>query len=322
MTVATRFTELVGCTVPIQQAAMGGASTPELAAAVSNAGGLGMLTGTANDISADIDATVGAVSGRPFGVNFLMPFFERALLDAVAPRVPLVEWFWGEPDPVLVGVAHDAGALAVWQVGSRDEALAAAAAGCDLIVAQGVEAGGHVRGGIGLVPLLDTILDSVAVPVIAAGGIGTARGVAAVLAAGASAARIGTRFVATVESGVHPTYQQALVDAGAADTVLTEAYSVWWPDAPHRVLRSAVEAAEALGDEVVGEVGDGAEPFPIPRFAVRPPDRATRGRIDAMALYAGQSVGAVSAIVPAAEVVRELGDGAEKLLNAVVQRRQ
>ena len=322
MTVATRFTELVGCTVPIQQAAMGGASTPELAAAVSNAGGLGMLTGTANDISADIDATVRAVSGRPFGVNFLMPFFERALLDAVAPRVPLVEWFWGEPDPVFVSVAHDAGALTVWQVGSRDEALAAEAAGCDLIVAQGVEAGGHVRGSIGLLPLLDAILDSVAVPVIAAGGIGTARGVAAVLAAGASAARIGTRFAATVESGAHPNYQQALVDAGAADTVLTEAYSVWWPDAPHRVLRSAVEAAKALDDEFVGEVGGGAVPFPIPRFAVRPPDRATRGHIDAMALYAGQSVGAVRAIVPAAEVVRELAEGAGRLLSSAGQRRQ
>jgi nitronate monooxygenase len=146
--------------------------------------------------------------------------------------------------------------------------------------------------------------------------------VAAVLAAGASAARIGTRFVATMESGVHPAYQQALVEAGAADTVLTEAYSVWWPDAPHRVLRSAVEAAEALEDEFVGEVGGGAQPFPIPRFAVRPPDRATRGRIDAMALYAGQSVGAVSAIVPAAEVVRELADGAERLLSSVGQQRR
>ena len=318
MTITTAFTELVGCRVPVQQAGMGGASTPELAAAVSGAGGLGMLTATAGDLSADIDAVLRDAPGRPFGVNFLMPFFDRALLDAVAPRVPLVEWFWSQPDPILVGVAHDAGALVAWQVGSVDEALAAVDAGCDLIVAQGIEAGGHVRGTIGLLPLLDAVLDAVDVPVVAAGGIGTARGLAAVLAGGASAARIGTRFVATVESGAHPSYQHALVVAEANETVLTEAYSVWWSDPvhrAHRVLRSAVESAEALDEEFVGDASGGGEPFQIPRFAVRPPDRATRGRIDAMALYAGQSVGAVRAVMPAAEVVRELAEGAERLLN-------
>jgi nitronate monooxygenase len=319
MTITTRFTELVGCRVPIQLAGMGGASTPELAAAVSGAGGLGMLAAT-DDLSADIDAVLSAAPGQPFGVNFLMPFFDRALLDVVAPRVPLVEWYWAEPDAELVGVAHDAGALAAWQVGSVDEALAAVDAGCDLIVAQGFEAGGHVRGTIGLLPLLDAVLDAVEVPVVAAGGIGTARGLAAVLAAGASAARIGTRFVATPESGAHPSYQQALVTAGAADTVVTETYSVWWSDAvdrAHRVLRSAVDAADVLDDEFAGDVSGDGEPFQIPRYACRPPDRATRGHIEAMALYAGQSVGAVTAIRPAAEVVRELAEGAEQLLNTV-----
>ncbi len=314
MAVHTRFTERVGCEVPIQQAGMGGASTPELATAVTNAGGLGMLTASADDLLADVDVALAATAGRPFGVNFLMPFFDRAMLDAVAPRVRLVEWFWGQPDPALVAVAHDAGALAAWQVGSLDEAMAAADAGCDLVIVQGVEAGGHVRGTIGLLPLLDDVLGAVRVPVIAAGGIGTGRGVAAVLAAGASAARIGTRFVATPESGAHPGYQQALVSASAADTVITGTFSVWWPDAPHRVLRSAVTAAEALDDEQAGEVGGAVQPFPIPRFAVLPPVRATRGHIDAMALYAGQSVTAVTAITPAAEVLREVADEAEQLL--------
>jgi nitronate monooxygenase len=320
VTIATRFTELVGCQVPIQLAGMGAASTPALAAAISNAGGLGMLSATAHDLPADIDAMVHAAPGRPFGVNFLRPFFDRAALEAVVSRVPLVEWFWGQPDPVLVGVAHEAGALVAWQVGSADEARAAAGAGCDLVVVQGVEAGGHVRGAIGLLPLLDAVLDTVEVPVVAAGGIGTARGFAAVLAAGASAARLGTRFVATPESGAHPGYQQALVAAAADDTVLTATYSVGWPDAPHRVLRAAVEAVSALDDEVVGDVIGAGEPVPIPRFAVRPPDRATRGRIDAMALYAGQSVGGVKAITSAAEVVRELAEGAERLLSAAACR--
>jgi nitronate monooxygenase len=319
MTITTRFTELVGCEVPIQQAGMGAASTPELAAAVSNAGGLGMLA-AADDLPAEVGAVLAATNGRPFGVNFLMPFFDRAQLDAVAPQVRLVEWFWGWPDPVLVSVAHDAGALAAWQVGSRDEAVAAADAGCDLIVAQGVEAGGHVRGTIGLLPLLDAVLDAIDLPVVAAGGIGTGRGLAAVLAAGAAAARIGTRFAATLESGAHPGYQQALVSAEAADTVLTKAFGVWWPDAPHRVLRSAVQAAEALGTEQAGDAGGAGEPFTIPRFAVRPPNRATRGHIDAMALYAGQSVDAVTAITPAADVVREISTAAEQFLRLATTR--
>ncbi len=316
MTISTAFTDLVGCQVPIQLAGMGAASTPELAAAVSNAGGLGMLAAAVDNLSADIDAMLLAAPARPFGVNFLMPFFDRAQLDAIAPRVPLVEWYWSQPDPVLVGVAHDAGALAAWQVGSAAEAVAAAEAGCDFVVAQGIEAGGHVRGTIGLLPLLDAVLDAVDIPVVAAGGIGTARGVAAVLAAGASAARIGTRFVAAAESGAHPGYKQALIDADAADTVVTQTYCVWWPDSPHRTLRSAVDAAQALDDEFAGDVGGDGDPFQVPRFAVRPPNRATRGRIDAMALYAGQSVGAVRAITPAADILRELAEGTERLLTA------
>lgn len=315
MTLATAFTELVGCEVPIQQAGMGGVSTPELAAAVSTAGGLGMLTASADNVLADVDAAAGAAAGRPVGINFLMPFFDRAVLEAVAPKVRLVDWFWGQPDPELIGIAHDAGALAAWQVGTRDEAVAAADAGCDLVIAQGIEAGGHVRGTIGLLPLLDVVLGAVDVPVVAAGGIGTGRGLAAVLAAGATAARIGTRFVATLESGAHPRYKEALVLAQAADTVLTEAFGIWWPGAPHRVLRSAVHAAGALDDDQAGEVTGAGEPVPIPRFAVVPPTQATHGHVEAMALYAGQSVGAVTAIPPAADVVREIVSDADHLLH-------
>src|SRR5204862_4199517 len=127
-------------------------------------------------------------------------------------------------------------------------------AGCDLIVAQGVEAGGHVRGTIGLLPLLDSVLQATPdVPVVAAGGIGTAKAVKAVLAAGADAARVGTRFVAAEEADTHPEYAQALIDAHAQDTVLTTACGVMWPEAPHRVLKSCIGAADAFGGESVGE---------------------------------------------------------------------
>ena len=134
-----------------------------------------------------------------------------------------------------------------------------------------------MRGRVGLLPLLNAVLDAVDVPVVAAGGIGTARDVAAALAAGAAGVRVGTRFVAATECDAHPEYVAALVAAGAEDTVLTERFSVMWPDAPHRVLRSAVAGAEACPDGVVGEMELGGSRQALPRFAVACPTRTTTG---------------------------------------------
>ena len=312
----TRFTELVGCRHPLQQAGMGGVAKLDLAVAVSEAGALGTIGGAG--LSADqLSESLGAAAGRtqgPIAVNFLMPFVDRAAVEVAASKAKVVEFFYDEPDPVLVDVVHAGGALAAWQVGSVSEAREAVGAGCDLVVAQGVEAGGHVRGEVALLPLLEGVLDAVDVPVVAAGGIGTARGMAAVLAGGADAARVGTRFVAAAEADAHPEYVRALVKAEAEDTVLTTAFSVMWPNAPHRVLRSCIDAAERFEGDVVGEVVDGDERMAVPLFAPPCPGRTTEGEIAAMALYAGQSVGAVHKVQPAAEIVRELAEGAEALL--------
>jgi NAD(P)H-dependent flavin oxidoreductase YrpB (nitropropane dioxygenase family) len=244
-----------------------------------------------------------------------MPFLDRDAVAVASTRARVAEFFYAEPDATLVDIVHTRGALACWQVGSVEEAVAATRAGCDFVIAQGTEAGGHVRGCVGLLPLLSAVLDAVGVPVVAAGGIGTARTMAAALAAGADAVRVGTRFVAAVESNAHPDYVAALIDAGTADTVLTQRFSVMWPDAPHRVLRSALAAAEACADDVVGEMEVGGVRGPLPRFAVPCPTRSTTGTIAAMALYAGESVGAVRGITPAADIVHELSDGAEQLLS-------
>jgi NAD(P)H-dependent flavin oxidoreductase YrpB (nitropropane dioxygenase family) len=248
------------------------------------------------------------------GVNFLVPFVDRECVAVAAARLRVVEFFFGEPDAALVEQAHGGGALAAWQIGSVEEARAAAGAGCDFIVAQGTEAGGHVRGRIGLFPLLDAVLHAVSVPVVAAGGIGTSRTMAAALAAGADGVRVGTRFVAATESAAHPSYQAALVRAQPEDTVLTEAYSANWANAPHRVLRSCIEAAQALSDDTVGQTVIGDSTLTLTRFMTPAPTRWSTGKIEAMAHYAGQSVGAVERIQPAAEIVRELAEGAEKLL--------
>jgi len=316
----TAFTELVGCQVPIQQAGMGGVATPELAAAVADAGGLGMVSLVfmpAGEVAAVLDGLAARTAG-PVGLNVLMPFLDRDVVAVAASRVRVVEFFYADPDPALISLVHDGGALAAWQVGSLAEARAATEAGCDFIVVQGAEAGGHVRGQVSLLPLLESVLGAVDVPVVAAGGIATARGVAAVLAAGAAGARLGTRFVATPEAGAHPAYVEALLRASAADTVLTTAFSGMWPDAPHRVLRSCIEAAEALPDGIVAEMSFGATQVPVPRFAVPCPTRDTSGAIEAMALYAGESAGAVTQVMPAADVVRELAEGAERLLRAAL----
>lgn len=177
--------------------------------------------------------------------------------------------------------------MASWQVGSVEEALAAENAGCDLVVAQGTEAGGHVRGKLSLAALLPKVIAAVDVPVIAAGGILNADHVDEAIAKGACAVRVGTRFVAAAESEAHPIYVESLMAASAEETTLTEKFSVMWPNAPHRVLQSAIDAAEALPEGAVAESHVGNERFPIPRFAVVVPSRETTGHIEAMALYAG-----------------------------------
>ena len=189
-----------------------------------------------------------------------------------------------------------------WQAGSAAECEAAEAAGCSYVTIQGVEAGGHVCGTQRLDEALEQTLAAVDVPVVAAGGIGTAERVYELLAAGASAVRVGTRFVAAEESDAHPAYAALLISASRHDTVLTGAFANGWPDAPHRVLVSAVMAAERFAGRTVATLGERE----LPAFAPVPATRQAQGEVEAMALYAGESVDAVAATQPAAEIVAEL----------------
>ena len=305
----TAFTRLVGCELPIQQAPIGfAAARPELPLAVAAAGGHGMLAGVRMP-AADLVERLQALRAetRAFGVNLIEPLLEEDTLEAAAEHAPVIELYLGEPTAATVERASARGALVSWQVISGEEARAAEAAGCDMVVARGIEAGGRTKGGIGLLPLLDDVLDAVEVPVIAAGGIATARAVAAVLAAGAAAARVGTRFLAAEEAATHPVYLEALLAASGYDTVLTDAFSA--PPAPrsaHRVLRSALEAAEALEDDVAGEMSLGSRRVPVPRFSADNPAVDTTGHVEAMALYAGEGVGSVRRREPAAAIVADL----------------
>lgn len=327
--ITTRFTDLVGCTVPIQQAGMGAAAPPELAAAVSNAGGLGMVGAARLGLS---PTTLGqllertrTLTSRPFGVNFIIRDqvdpSDYEVYEVAARGARVVELFlWAPPTRGLFELIHGHGALVACQVGSRDEAVTAVEAGCDIVVAQCMVAGGHVRGTIGMLALLDEVLDAIDVPVLAAGGIGSGRAIAAVLAAGADGVRVGTRFAAAEESGVHPIYAQALLDASARDSVYTEAFSVGWPNAPHRVLRSSLEAAEAFQGDIVGQKEhiDGGL-IPWERFGSGVATRGSTGAIEAMPLWAGESVGGVTRIQPAAAILGELIDETERLVQRLGQ---
>lgn len=295
---------------------MGGVAGPELAGAVAAAGALGMLCEFDDEPSTDrMSAALSLAGDGAVGMGFFGHWLDGDLLtfEEAAARLRLVEVFWREPEAAVVDRARRSGAaLVAWQVGSLDSAKAAADAGCDLVIAQGVEAGGHVRGTTPRDDLLADVVAHVAVPVVAAGGIATSSDVRRALDAGAAAVRVGTRFVATAESRAHPDYVQALVDARSGDdTVLTTAFSGGWPDAPHRVLRSAVEAAEQFDGEVVGHVVRGGERVAISRFQVSTPGRHVAGEIAAMALYAGTGVGDVRAVMPAADVVQDLVSGLE-----------
>ena len=325
---STRFTELVGCTVPIQQAGMGFYAHPPLASAVAAAGGLGMVSvyggygGPPESIAALLDTVQDHPSGA-VGANFIMHSVDPALAEesvaTAAARVRVVDFFYSNPDPKLVAIVHKAEALACWQVGSLDEALAAVDAGCDFIIAQGEGAGGHVRGKIGLLALLDEVLEAVDVPVLAAGGIGSGRAMAAVLAAGADGVRVGTRFIAAEEPEAHSTYVKALIAARAQDTIVTQAFNGGdWPVEYEaiRVLRSSLEAAQAFEGEIVGENQNPltGERYPMRRFVADVIHKAATGNIKAMAMLAGESVSGVKKIQTAAEIIAELMSEAEELL--------
>jgi nitronate monooxygenase len=318
----TRFTELVGCTMPIQQAGMGDLAQPRLAAAVSNAGGLGMVSigGLPPAMIEQLLEEARQHTAGPIGANILLPFEQDdlpAIIDVAAAHANVVDFFWGDPARSVVDRVHAGGALACWQVGSVEEAVAAEDAGCDFIIAQGIEAGGHVRARIGILAQLSQVLSQVRIPVLAAGGIGTGRALAAVLAAGADGARVGTRLVSAVEAEAHPVYVDALIHARPEDSVYTTAFSVGWPDAPHRVLRQSVEAAAAFPDDVVGERfrPSKGEWMPQRRFQVGAPHRDRyRGAVEAMAHWAGESVVGVKSLQPAAEIIQEMVGEAEELL--------
>ncbi|MBI2799184.1 MAG: nitronate monooxygenase [Gammaproteobacteria bacterium] len=325
----TPLCKLLGIDYPIFSVGMGvNISGPELTAAVSNAGGCGVLGsgGLPAPVMREQIRALRALTTKPFGVNIIMPMMKEGQIEvAIEERVPFIVLFWGDPAPYIAD-AHRAGVKIFIQVGSVEEGLEAAAKGVDAIIAQGIEAGGHVKSKTSLSTIVPTLADKLCpLPVLAAGGIANGRGIAAALSLGAQGVSLGTRFLATTEARVVQAYKDMLVSARAEDTVYTRLFDVGWEDAEHRVLRNReYNEWEAAGSAAPGHrVGEGTtigqiEMFgsvvDIPKYSVLPPLIGYRGDLQQAALYAGESVRLIDDIKPAAQVVRDLVRETEAVL--------
>lgn len=316
----TPLCDLLGIGVPIVQGPIGSASVPALAAAVSEAGGLGTiaLSWTKPEDVAALVEDVRARTTRPVHANILMEWPPEERLHAVLEAgVKIVSLTWGDPS-AYVDHVHAAGAVLIGAVATAEEARRFADAGVDVICAQGWEAGGHVGSEVATMALVPAVADAVApTPVLAAGGIVDGRGVAAALALGAQGAWIGTRFLLAEEAPLHPYYRERLLGAQAEEAVYARnLFDVGWENAPHRALRNTTrETWEAAGSPPPGErpgegevVASRADGAPIVRYSSAMPVATVSGDIEALSMWSGQGIGLVDRVQPAAEIVRELAD--------------
>lgn len=309
----TPVCDLLGCQHPILLAGMGGVARSDLVAAVANAGGygiLGMVRESPELIAQEIDA-IRARTTKPFAIN-LIPFAtDPALLDAelaicFAKKVPAMCFFW-HVVPEAIQRAKAAGCLVLHQVGSLKSALEAEAAGADILIVQGVEAGGHVHGTAAALILVEQVARASKLPIIASGGFATGASLIAARALGAQAIHCGTAFLATQESFAHDDHKARVLAAQAEDTVYTDAFALNWPpNSPVRVIRNSITDAlghtltgyhtDTLPREIIAYEGD----RPLPRYSTDSPLRITTGDLEAMPNYAGQSAALITTLPSAA----------------------
>lgn len=324
--------DLLGCRYPILLAGMGGVARWELAAAISGAGGfaqLGMVRESPDLIRQEVLA-LRAATARNFSVNLIPAATEAGLLDreigtCLDLGVSAFTFFWDVHEEAVRRV-KDADALLIHQVGTLEAARHAEAMGADILIVQGVEAGGHVHGRVGLLPLLTEIASFTKLPLVASGGIATGAGMAAALMAGAQGVQCGTAFLATHESFAHEYHKQQVVAAQAEDTVLTDIFVLNWPaGAAVRVIGNSV--TEPLGTDLLGYdpdvlphdvIADEAG-RPIYRFSTDSPLRVTTGDLEAMAIFAGQSVSGVHDICSTSERLHQIVSEAETSLRSAAR---
>lgn len=320
--IKTPICDLLHIEHPVALGGMGSATTPELVAAVSNAGGLGAL-GSYQLKPEQVIASTASIrrqTNKPFGLNFLL-FATRddSIEAALELRPPVLQFAWAKPEQDLRSYferSHKAGALVTYMAGTVPEAKLAAEAGADIIIAQGTEGGGHV-GWMASMPLLPMVVDAVSpVPVLAAGGYADGRGLVAALALGAQGILLGTRFLATVESPLHPNFKQAIVESDGHDTQLSEipdiASGLVWPGAMIRSRRNRFIERWAGREWALRR--DRAE------AAAKLAEARRTGDVDEGPLSMGQDAGLIHDIPPAGEIVTRIVREAEEILTRKLPR--
>lgn len=324
----TRLTKEYGIDIPFVSAGMAFIAMPPLVAAVSNAGGMGMLGASLvppESLRTMIRA-IRSMTTRPFGVNFITQFTEEAHVDVcLEEHVPVVSFFWNDPPEAFISRLHASGVKVWMQIGSLQEAHEAVRCHVDAVIVQGEEAGGHNRSTGTTLTLVPSVVDAItSVSVIAAGGIADGRGMAAALALGAEAVSVGTRLVASQEAYAHDEYKQRIVAARVSDTIRTTIFGPEWPYEQIRVIRNRVvnewasresevsytsEPAEAIGQTMLGD-----QLMVLPKFSALPPIPETIGDFEEMCFVAGESAGLVKEIKPANEIIHEMVEEARQII--------
>ncbi|WP_435153256.1 NAD(P)H-dependent flavin oxidoreductase [Haladaptatus sp. DFWS20] len=320
---STPLTDVLDIDVPIVQAPVGSATCPSLAAAVADAGALGMLALTWRDEATTRKLLVETANRTDgvFGVNIVVDSNAKGIpttthIDSCLDEgIEVFSFSFGEAAP-FVDRIHAEGRIVLQSVGSATEAKDAVESGVDIVVAQGREAGGHVQSDVATMPLVPRIADAVSdTPVIAAGGIADGRGIAAALSLGADGAWLGTRFLATEEAHVHRRYRRRVLEASETETIYSTLFDEGWPDVPHRVIENSTvaewDAAGRPPDERPGEgdiVAESAAGEDVRRYEDSLAVPGMKGNVEALPLYAGQSVGLTQTVQPADELVATLSE--------------
>jgi NAD(P)H-dependent flavin oxidoreductase YrpB (nitropropane dioxygenase family) len=328
----TPFCKLLNIEYPIVQAPCGSSTCPELAAEVSNAGGLGMLALSRpnREETSQMISLTKTLTKKPFGVNFVLDEiviksrpYEEKLRVCIEEKIPLISFTYGKLTSELIKSIHNSKLLVAFTVWDLEQAIEAVNSGVDVLVAQGIEAGGHLNSKITTKDLTKELVQNFPnIPVLSAGGIATGQQFAEAINNGAQGIWIGTRFLATTESKAHEVYKQKILEAKSSDTEISTLFDIGWSNAPHRTIKNSTynnwskagcpSSGKRPGEgEVIAHRTNGT---PIIRYEDTPPIDGMNGDLEALALYAGTSVEYIDKIIPASKVLEELVNGAIETL--------
>jgi nitronate monooxygenase len=317
---ANQLNEILGVRTPILLAGMGGIAGPALAAAVSNAGAAGCVGGykLKGDQLGDVLLETATLTSRPFGINFIPEVVGTAGLEQqidlvvrTGPPQVFITLF-GMPDDDAIPFLRKSGRPLVIQVGTVEDAEHAAGF-CDVVVLQGIEAGGHLLGQLPLAELFARCNDrSLRVPLVVSGGIADTATIRQYRSAGAAGVQLGTAFLVAEEAQTHPTFVDRVLAASASDTVITDRFTIGWPGRRHRVLAHPVAVGPKQLSTFIGRTTISGRDYVIPRYSAAVPTRATSGRIEEMVMYCGTSCDHITATEPAHKLVARLAAAFEE----------